>query len=166
MKTWLIVIKSGLLTGLIGGAFMLLFLILQTASSGLGYSLPLQANASLFFGLRSLVGGMGVLLVGLAIQGISCAVLGVIFAVLVHDQDLLGATAIAGVIYGLLVWAAMTNIVLPLVNPVMSTRMALIPSGWLVAHLIFGVLQFLSVPIRQAMSDRLAPQERGLSVAA
>lgn len=45
----------------------------------------------------------------------------------------------AGVVFGITIWAVMTFGGLPMVNPIMRESVAMMPVAWLIAHVAFGM---------------------------
>ena len=43
-----------------------------------------------------------------------------------------------GVVVGIAIWVAMDLLVLPLANPTMAARIALMPLAYFIAHLLYG----------------------------
>lgn len=63
-----------------------------------------------------------------------------------------------GIAYGVIIWAAMTFIVLPLFNDVMRERAALMPFAWFIDHLVFGGSLALT-PYFERIVDPIAYQK-------
>lgn len=63
-----------------------------------------------------------------------------------------------GLAYGALVWAAMTFVGLPLVNDVMSDRMAMQPAWWAIYHLLFGTGLVFTPVLARSLSERKHPR--------
>lgn len=89
-------------------------------------------------GVDALIGGAGVIALGMVTHFVVAAVWGAVFALLTRRLHEVGPILTAGLIFGLGVWLLMTYVVLPVFNPVMAARVAMIPMTWLVVHLGYG----------------------------
>ncbi len=118
---------------------MAMFTMIEAAWTGAGLLMPLKLIAAALFGKEALAGGVGVLLVGLMIHMMASVIWGVLFAAL-YPRRIAPRNALPiGVIYGVVLWAVMTFVALPVVNPVMRASVAMMAGGWFLAHVLFGL---------------------------
>lgn len=133
------ILGGGALGGVIGGIVMAMFAMGVAAMKHLGYLMPLKLIAATLFGTEALRGGAGVLLVGLMIHMVASVAWGIIFAA-VFRKELSPSNGIPiGAGFGIFVWAVMTFVVLPLVNPIMRESVSMMPGGWFIGHVLFGM---------------------------
>jgi len=141
-----IVIRWGLIAGLIGGIVMAMFMMIVTALTGMGFLAPLYAIAATFNHAWAMTKGfdLAAILVGLMLHMVNSAVFGLIFALLgawlLPRALALPAAAMAGMVWGLILLAINQLIVLPLVDAPMAVATNGIFGWWLVGHLMFGVV--------------------------
>lgn len=84
------------------------------------------------------------IVLGLIVHMMVSAVIGIIFVMIWRTiRGSKGAEVLAGLIYGLILWAVMTFILLPIVG----SPMAKVTGGWFfAAHLMFGIVLGLVTP--------------------
>lgn len=132
------IVDGGLRAGLFAGVVMLVVGMIISAASGAGFWTPLRLAAASVLGVDALIGGFGAALLGLALHLGAAAFFGVVFAALV-DRDLAADRALlAGLVYGVGVWAFMTYAGLPAFDRTMLPRVRLAPGAWFVMHLVYG----------------------------
>jgi uncharacterized membrane protein YagU involved in acid resistance len=85
------------------------------------------------------VAGTMALLTGASIQLGFAIVLGMLFALCVSRRTSVVSALFAGIAIGIAVWLIMDLLVLPLANPIMAARVALIPLAYFVAHVLYGL---------------------------
>lgn len=154
-------VPGGTAAGLVAGLAMLLAAAIGSAAEGLGVGLPARLVAATWYGVPALVGGPLVIAVGIATHLAGAALLGIAFAGLGRGRRARTAAGY-GLVFGVAVWAVMTHVVLPLVNPVMRDRVVgLTPGWWLVQHLVFGGALFLTPLLRRALGRRAAGRLAG-----
>lgn len=154
-------VAAGITSGLLGGLAMGLVAMLHAASLGQDLWQPLRLIAAALYGRGALVGGMNVVWAGLILHLVVSAVLGLLFGMVVGRRWETGPAFGLGLVWGAAVWAAMTFIVLPIVNPIMRVSVAQMPGIWFTLHLIFGAFFFLSPALSalfsgQPREDRVA----------
>jgi len=130
--------RGGPVTGVIAGVIMAFVAMLTTAAQGLGFWLVPKMIAATFLGVDALVGGAGAIILGVIIHLIVSALFGLLFAFLTPRIISASSDFGLGIIYGVIIWAVMTFIILPIGNEVMRDRVALMPFAWFVQHLVFG----------------------------
>lgn len=145
-RPWL----AGALAGLIGGIVMAMFAMTVTAIMGQGVWMPLRLIAASILGVDALVGGVGVLMAGLIMHMMASVIFGLIFAAIVGAAGPAMAFG-AGIVYGIVIWAGMTYIGLPIADPTMQARVVMMGGPWFVEHLIFGGMLFLTPLLAHAM---------------
>ena len=101
--------------------------------------MPLKALGALVYGVEALVAGPGALLTGAGIQLGFSMVLGILFAVAMSVRPSVILALLGGIVVGMAIWLAMELWVLPLWDPTMGARVALMPWAYFVAQVLFGV---------------------------
>jgi hypothetical protein len=132
------IIGAGVVAGIIGGMLMAMIMMMATAAGGMGLFAPLRLIAAMFYGKDAMTAG-GPLLVGLMVHMMNSMVFGVLFAWIVGRRLAAFPALMAGVTFGVAIWAVMTFGGLPMLNPMMRERVAMMPVAWFVAHLAFGM---------------------------
>ncbi len=150
------IIGAGIGAGIIGGIVMAAFAMMYGAAVGIGFWTPVRLIAATTNGVDALIGGGGILLWGLIIHMITAAVWGVIFAALLPRRASAGAGFGWGIAFGIVVWAVMTFIGLPLVNSTMQARISLMQGSWFFEHLLYGVVSGALIP---AFRNRVAQRQ-------
>ncbi|HLZ21271.1 MAG TPA: hypothetical protein VKQ30_04025 [Ktedonobacterales bacterium] len=142
--SWGDVIRWGLIAGLVGGIVMAMFMMIVTALAGMGFLAPVYAIAATFHPSWAMTRGFDLapLVVGLMLHMMNSAVFGLIFTLLARwllpRARSLPASAVAGMVWGLLLLAVNQAIVLPLVDTPMATATSGIFGWWLIGHLMYG----------------------------
>lgn len=124
---------------LIGALTMALGAVTQSLWWGFGLLFPARLVGATFIGPKALVGGLGVVLWGLALYGVVCLVLGAIY-VCVVGQRLQGArAAVVGVTLSLAFLAVAVTAFLPWSSPYLLERIQV--HGWtaIALNVLFGV---------------------------
>lgn len=130
---------GGIRVGLSAGLVMALAGMFVSAATGAGFWTPMRLLAASLMGVDALIGGFGAILLGLVLHFAVAAFWGVVFTALV-DRDLTADRAlVAGLVFGVAVWAVMTYAGLPLLDRTMLPRVKLAPATWFVMHLVYGV---------------------------
>jgi hypothetical protein len=129
---------AGIAAGTVGGILMIGFLMTYASLTGAGLTTPLKDVGALVYGVEALVAGPLALLVGASIQLGLAIVLGMLFALCVSHRTSAVSALSAGIAIGIAVWLLMDVLVLPLANPVMAARVALIPLAYFIAHILYG----------------------------
>jgi hypothetical protein len=132
------VIGAGVVAGIIGGMLMAMIMMVATAAGGMGLLAPLRLIAATFYGKDAMAGG-GPLLVGLMVHMMNSMVFGVIFAWIAGSRRAALPALMAGVAFGIAIWAVTTFGGLPMLNPMMRERVAMMPVAWFIAHMAFGM---------------------------
>jgi hypothetical protein len=132
------IIGAGVVAGIIGGMLMAMIMMMATAAGGMGLLAPLRLIAATFYGKDAMTGG-GPLIVGLMAHVMSSMVFGVIFTGIAGRRLAALPALMGGVAFGVAIWAVMTFGGLPLLNPMMRGRVAMMPAVWFVAHVAFGM---------------------------
>jgi hypothetical protein len=147
-------VVSGLWAGIIAAAGMAILLIAQSTYAGLGFWFPLQLNSAVIYGSNAILGGFAATIIGLIMHVAIAAVLGIMFSVLLPNRISSSNAIRAGIVYGFLIWIVSTYIGMPILNPVMSERMALTPALWFFSCILFGALLGTVPSIRRAYRNR------------
>ena len=132
------IVTGGVVAGIIGGMLMAMIMMMATAAGGMGFLAPLRLIAATFYGKNAMTGD-GPLIVGLMIHMMNSIVLGMIFAWIAGRRLPAVQALMAGVAFSLAIWAVMTFGGLPMLNPIMRERVAMMPVTWFIAHLAFGM---------------------------
>jgi hypothetical protein len=144
-------LRAAIRAGCIAGAVMLGCMMIGASRAGAGWDLPLRWIASTFGGAPALImagqasGAAGVPIVmafGLTIHFASAVAFTWLFFLLTDQiRGLLGwRLVVAGLTYGVLIWAIMTWGPLRVFNDVMYARVQLMPRTFFAAHLVFGAV--------------------------
>jgi uncharacterized membrane protein YagU involved in acid resistance len=149
---------AGIAAGIVGGILMMGFMMTYARVGGMGVTMPLKALAAQVYGVEALVSGPKAMLDGALIQLGFSIVLGVLFALFISRRTSMIAALFAGIAVGIAIWVAMDLYVLPFTNPTMAARVALMPSAYFIAHLLYGVgLAMTPAFIRTFSKERLNP---------
>lgn len=132
------VVFGGSASGLLAGLAMAITAMVYATATDMGAWLPVRQVAALWYGVDALIGGDGMVMVGVLTHLIVAMGWGVVFAALTSRRSGVGVSLVAGLAFGTILWALMTFVVLPLVNPVMYERTRLIPVVWYALHLVYG----------------------------
>jgi hypothetical protein len=132
-------IVPGIAAGALGGILMIATMMIYASATDAGATMPLKALGALVYGVEAFVAGPTAMLVGVLIQLGLAIVIGILFALFVSRETSMVAAMFAGVMVGIALWAAMDLFVMPQVNPTMAARIALMPLGYFLAHVLFGV---------------------------
>jgi uncharacterized membrane protein YagU involved in acid resistance len=127
--------------------------------------MPLKALGAFVYGVEALVAGPQVMLVGAAIQLGFSILLGILFALFMSRGTSVVAALFAGIVIGIVIWVVMDLFVLPLTNPTMAARIALMPLAYFIAHLLLGIglgttPLFIRMFSRESTRDRYNPRGR------
>ena len=132
-------IAAGIAAGALGGILLIGCMMIYASVTDAGATMPLKALGALVYGVEALVAGPTAMLVGVLIQLAISIVIGILFALCMSRETSTVAALFAGIVVGIALWAAMDLFVLPQANPTMAARIALMPLGYFVAHVAFGV---------------------------
>lgn len=132
--------KRGAIAGLIAGVPLLVIVCAHAASRDLAATLPIAWIGALIYGDDAMQGGGQGVTGGLAVHALTSALLGALYAIATRPLPRsVPAQLGAGLVYGLVVWAAMIFALIPKANPFLAERIATSSTAWLVGHLAFGV---------------------------
>ena len=129
----------GTIAGVIAGLFLTLMMTMMSAAAGKDIWYGVKGAAAPFFGERAMQPGFDFLpaLVGFVSHLVISAGWGALFALVIEGANRT-VTAIAGVLWGFVVWIGMYYVVLPIVGLASMQHDA--PVGRAIAfHLIFSV---------------------------
>jgi hypothetical protein len=130
---------AGVAAGIVGGILMIGFLMAYASLTGGGLTTLLKADGALVYGVEALVVGTVALLAGASIQLGFAIILGMLFALCLSQRTSILSALFAGIAIGIAVWLIMDLLVLPLANPIMAARVALIPLAYFIAHVLYGL---------------------------
>lgn len=132
-------ILSGIIAGAVFGAFMMMVV---APVLGKPMTAPLNMIGAVFLGkallMQSTTGGA---FVGLMVHMMDSAIFGIIFVYLWRAWKSLGRSkgieVLTGLAYGIIVWAVMIFVALPIIGSPMAT----VTGSWfLVGHMMFGMV--------------------------
>lgn len=146
-------VLGGLFAGLIAGIVMAMVAMIRASALGLGFWLPVKQIAALWYGTQALIVGAGAIWAGLLSHMMMSVLFGILFGAAVGRDISVGGSFAAGLVYGIVIWAVMTWIVLPFANEVMLERVTLMPWWWFGYHLIFGGMLLLTPPLVKAFAE-------------
>jgi hypothetical protein len=141
---WAAAVGAGAVAGLIAGIVMMSIAAVRSFAVTLGFWFPFKQIAATYMDVDALIAGGGAVTLGIILHLIASAVLGGLFGLAGGSRIPWYGALFWGVLFGILVWAVMTFLGLPLLNAPMSERVALISGWWFVYHLIFGALLFMA----------------------
>ena len=124
------VIIGGGIAGILAGIVMAGAAMLYAAANGSGFLFPVRSIAATWYGPKALVGGAVVLLVGLVTHLSTAAFGGVVFAALPSSRRSATAALLSGLIWGVVVWAILSFVVMPWLNPTMYAGTVGKEPGW------------------------------------
>src|SRR5262249_30386840 len=125
-NSWGGLLRWGVIAGLIGGIAMAMIMMIVTALLGMGFLAPLYLIAATFHPAWATAQGLQIapLLVGLMVHMVNSAIFGVIFAVVLRwiFRQPIGVVvmAVAGMVWGILIFLVMTYGVLPVLDAAMA----------------------------------------------
>jgi uncharacterized membrane protein YagU involved in acid resistance len=131
-------LAAGIAAGLVSSILTIGFMMTYADVTGAGLTMPLKDLGAFVYGVEALVAGPSAMLVGALIQIGFLIVLGILFALFVSRGTSTLAALVAGIAVGIAIWLAMDLIVLPLKNPTMAARIALMPLAYFIAHLLYA----------------------------
>jgi hypothetical protein len=114
---------------------------------------PRLISAS-FYGRDALQGGFWIVVIGLIVHLAISVFYGVVFALAERHRASLKHAGRDGLIYGVVVWAVMSLVVLPLLDPIMNADFAPLAGWWFLYHLIFGAMLFMTPAVRRELHAR------------
>jgi len=141
-----VMVRTGVFGGLIGGIAMAMFMMVVTAVKGMGFFKPLYLIAATFHQAWAMQTGfaLGPVLVGAVLHMMLSAVFGLVFVVALATVMRSSLSAplwvIAGMVWGVIVLVVNQYVVLPIVDPAMTTATNGMLFWWVIAHLMFGLV--------------------------
>ena len=140
----------GAIAGLAGGVAMAVVAMALTTGRELGLFDPLRLMSAVALGEDATEAGLGAVLLGLVIHLVVAAMVGVFFAWFLPEDIFTGSGIAMGVIFAAIIYAVMSLLVVPRVNPVMHEGLH---HGWFfVEHLVYGLTVGLLIkPMRRAL---------------
>ena len=132
-------IGAGVAAGALGGILMIGCMMIYAGATDAGATMPLKALGALVYGVEALVAGPTAMAVGVGIQVALAIAIGILFALFMSRETSTVAALFAGIVVGVALWAAMDLFVMPRANPTMAARIALMPLGYFMAHVAFGI---------------------------
>lgn len=145
---------GGVVAGVIGGMAMAMVAMIRAKTLGMSMTEPMQQIAGLVFGVDAELDGAKVLMAGMIIHMATSMMVGGLFGLVFASIRSVGVALILGMIYGVVIWAIMTHFMLPMLNPTMSPRVALIAPWWFLYHLIVGGMLLFTPILARAFGAR------------
>jgi hypothetical protein len=140
---------AGIIAGIIAAILMLGLMMAYSNAIGEGITMPLKALGALIYGVEALVAGTTAMAAGAGIVFAVSIVLGILFGLAMSRRSSVILTMLAGIVIGIAIWVAMDLYVLPQMDPTMAARIALMPTAYFIAHVLFGIgLGLTSVFVR------------------
>jgi hypothetical protein len=137
--SWRARLVAGIAAGILATILMMGLMMTYSSMVGEGASMPLKGLGAIVYGVEALVAGPRAMLTGAVIQlGFSMG-LGILFAVAMSVRPSVILALLAGIVVGMAIWLAMELWILPIWDPTMGARVALMPWAYFVAHVLFGV---------------------------
>jgi hypothetical protein len=151
---------GGAPAGALAGALMMLALMAWSGSRGQGFWTPLELVGGALLGVQSVLGGFWAGIQGLALHLATAAFWGMLFAGVVGLETTPAHGVWAGLLYGVAVWATMTWVALPVLDPTLAARVGLMEGAWFAAHLVYGAALSIALGLRRRFSEQRAREER------
>jgi hypothetical protein len=82
---------------------------------------------------------------------------------LIAGRLTMGGAFWAGIFYSIVIWALMTYLVLPALDPIMRARVALAPTWWFGHHLIYGAVLSLKARSHTGLPQTINRRVRKIS---
>ena len=130
--------RLGIGPGLIGGAVMLVMLVILSLARGEGLLWPLKLIATTFMGPEAMEGGFGMAVLGGLAHFAVSVLLGMVFAKVVGRTTRRRAL-LMGLLYSVAIWAFVQFIVLPIANPFLATQLGTVWT-FFAGHLGYGLM--------------------------
>lgn len=145
---------GGAASGIIAGAVMGVFAMTYMAWAGAGFFALPRGTAASLLGVTALVGGAGTITLGLFLHFVTAAFWGILFASIIRKDTPAGKAFWGGLAYGVGMWAVMIYGVVPVLDPVMQPRVAMMPGAVFIAHLVYGACLFVTPALRRRYAER------------
>lgn len=150
------ILRGGASAGIVAGIIMAALFVAHAAAVGAGAAAPARMVAASLLGVRALVSGPGAIVLGAVLHLFVSAFWGIIFASLIRRSTPPSIASWEGILFGVAVWAVMTFVALPVLDPVMEARVALSPVAWLFAHIVYGVCLLGTPALRRRFAVQAA----------
>jgi hypothetical protein len=141
-----VMVRTGVIGGLVGGIAMAMIMMVVTAVKGMGFFKPVYLIAATFHQTWAMQTGfaLGPALVGAMLHMMLSIIFVLVFVAVLAMVARTGAGAplwvIAGMVWGVIVLVVNQYIVLPIVDPAMATATNGLLFWWVVAHLMYGLV--------------------------
>lgn len=154
------IVGAGIPAGLLGGALMMIFEVLYTRFTvGDPWLLPRSISATLF-GANAFDGGAAVIVLGIVAHAVVSTFWGIGIAALATREITFAPALAVSLMSGLVILVMMTFFVLPVIDPLMYTRVSAMWTMWIVAHLLYGLGASVAPALRRRFADRRSPLAR------
>jgi len=140
------VIVGGGLAGLLGGILMAIAATIYAGVNGSGAWMPMQMVAATFYGPMAFVAGGDVIAIGWITHLATASAYGMFFAALTARTRSLVVSFVLGILYGIVLWAFMTYVILQVFDRTMAARVPMMNLWWFFLHWIYGGLLGLFTP--------------------
>ena len=146
------IVEAGVVTGLVAGATMALWLVVYASFTDLGALTPLKLVGATFYGASALEPGWGPVFWGLVIHMAVSVAFAILYGAIVHrDTEPIKAVA-GGIFFAFVMWLVFTFAVMPVVDPFMRAQIASMPLGWFGAHLPYGAVLGATPQVRRGFA--------------
>ena len=132
-------VASGIVSGLLGGAAMALFLAAAASAAGMPARHVLEAIGATFVEAGAL-GGMGQVLGGAVLHALVAVAAGLAYAAVVPRDLPPSCAAVLGLGCALFLAGIMMSLVVPLANPGFREQAQPLGGSWVVGHALYGVV--------------------------
>ena len=131
---------------------MALLTTILSASAGMGFWHPVELMSGIIYGAEAILGGAGPVITGLIVHFVLTTGLGALFGAIlpVNQAESSRATGL-GLAFSVVCWAAITFVMLPVINQTMKDRVDLAPGWWFASFLLFGAVLGATPAIRSAI---------------
>ena len=132
-------LPEGAAEGLQAGVIVAVIAAALAALEGSGAGYPAKLAAGVWLGTPALISGAGGVAAGCATHLAVSAELGRLFVWWARPTLSRPSVWVAGLAFGAAAWLFATYAALPLIDPTMRVRVAIVPGSWLSLHLLFGL---------------------------
>jgi hypothetical protein len=152
------IIDPGLVAGWLGGLAALVLAVLAAAGWGLPAWRPLQLIAAFIVGDDALHLGWRSAALGFLIHMVVSGLWGVLFCAILPRGANTRWSVSLGLGFSFIIFALMTWLVLPWVDPILVARVNIV--ALLVLHLVYGAVLPLALPLRRSVRARRVAARR------
>jgi hypothetical protein len=153
------ILGAGLVSGLAGGLLLVATTIVVAAVMGAPPADFARGVSAVFRGSAAMRGGVGDVVLGLAVHAAVAVAAASVFAWLVGRTTSKGKALLSALVYGAVLWAVMPYLVVRAAAPALEARMQVAPWWvWLVAHLLYALPLALSPALQRRIGREPGPR--------